>query len=306
MTVASQMQQTQTGTFLLPFLCSMIGIYALSRVLQVYPGPFPMLAVVALHVFPPALFALAHGAVVHGKRGIAIFVCLCLAIGNVIENIGVTTGFPFGTYYFTDVMGPKLFHVNVMLGLAYVGMLYLSWTLAEIILNGPVIRPTGHRVLTTPLLAALIMTSWDLSMDPIWSTVKHAWIWVHGGAYFGVPMSNFAGWYLDVYLICQSFALYLWKSSVSPNPLRNNYWKLAVLFYGVSAGGNLLLLLPSREPSILTDPAGVQWKLSAITTACAIVTILTMGVFTLFAWRQLGRLSRTEAVTAQPQKVGKS
>lgn len=304
MTVAPKMQQTSTGTFLLPFLWSMICVYAFSRVLQVYPGRFPMLDIVALHVFPPALFALAHGAVLYGKRGIAMFVCLCLAIGNVIENIGVTTGFPFGTYYFTDVMGPKLFQVNVMLGLAYVGMLYLSWTLAEIILNRSHVRLAGHRVLTMPLLAALIMTCWDLSMDPIWSTVKHAWIWVHGGAYFGVPLSNFVGWYLDVYLICQSFALYLWKFSGSRNAPCRKYSRVAVIFYAVSAGGNLLLLLPSKEFPILTDPAGLRWKLGAITAACALVTVFTMGVFSCMAWMELNRFSRKmkmEGITAEPQ-----
>jgi putative membrane protein len=45
------------------------------------------------------------------------------------------------------------------------------------------------------------MVAWDLSMDPVWSTVMHSWIWLQGGAYFGVPVSNFLGWYLTVYVI---------------------------------------------------------------------------------------------------------
>jgi hypothetical protein len=35
------------------------------------------------------------------------------------------------------------------------------------------------------------------------------WIWLNGGEYWGVPFTNFLGWFLTVYLIFQNFALYL-------------------------------------------------------------------------------------------------
>src|SRR5215469_5751929 len=41
---------------------TLLAIYALARVLQVYSGSVPMLSVVALHVLPPAIFAVIHGA----------------------------------------------------------------------------------------------------------------------------------------------------------------------------------------------------------------------------------------------------
>jgi hypothetical protein len=58
---------------------------------------------------------------------------ICVVVGNLSENLGVATGFPFGRYYFVELMGPKLFHVPVLLGLAYIGMAYVSWTLARLI-----------------------------------------------------------------------------------------------------------------------------------------------------------------------------
>ncbi len=148
-----------------------------------------MLAVVVLHVVPAALFALIHGAMLYRVRGILIFIALCLVIGNIFENVGVLTGFPYGHYYFTDLMGPKLFAVPVFLGLAYVGMAYLSWILARLILGfgDPLV---GSRIVTLPLTAAFIMVAWDLAMDPIWGTVLHAWIWVRGGAYFAFPSAT--------------------------------------------------------------------------------------------------------------------
>ena len=263
---------------------TLIALYAAARVLQVFPGRVPMLAVVALHVFPPAIFTLIHGAMLYRVRGIFTFVAICLVVGNVFENIGVRTGFPFGRYFFTNVMGPKFLAVPILLGIAYVGMAYLSWALASLILGETRGALAGPRVVTLPLVASIIMVAWDLSMDPVWSTIVHAWIWPQGGAYFGVPVVNFLGWFLTVYVFYQLFALYLVKNSAVSNPLLPGYWSIAVLFYAVSAAGNLLLAIPQHGTALVSDPSGVEWKVSTITASCALVSVFTMGVFALFAW----------------------
>jgi uncharacterized membrane protein len=149
------------------FLWVLIALYAGARFFQVFPGRTPILAVVALHVFPPAIFAFIHGAMRYRVRGILTFIAICLVVGNVSENVGVRSGFLFGRYFFTDVMGPKFLAVPVLLGLAYVGMAYLSWTVAGLILGeteGPL---EGRRVISLPLVASVIMVAWDLSMDPV-------------------------------------------------------------------------------------------------------------------------------------------
>ena len=206
--------EEQTGTSLV--LWALLVLYAAARVLQIFPGKVPIGVVVALHVLPPIVFALIHGAMFYQWRGILIFFAICLVVGNIFENVGVRTGFPFGHYYFTDLMGPKLFVVPIQLGLAYLGMAYLSWTLARLILGGMRNPLEGSRVVTLPLVAAFIMVAWDFSQDPVWSTILHLWIWQQGGAYFGVPVSNFLGWYLTVYVFYQLFALYLRGRSTNP------------------------------------------------------------------------------------------
>lgn len=190
---------------------------------------------------------------------------ITFVVGNIFENVGVRTGFPYGHYHFTDVMGPKLMNVPVMLGLAYVGMAYLSWTLARVILGNMHAPLIGNRVLALPLIAASIMVAWDLSQDPVWATILHCWIWLHGGAYFGVPVTNFLGWYLAVYVIYQSFALYLRGRTLNVKRPSVGYWRQALLFYAVSAAGNLLLIVPRPEPSVVSDPTGKQWNVSDIT-----------------------------------------
>jgi len=179
--MTSQIADDATSRLTATVLWGLIALYAAARVLQVLPGKVPMLAVVALHVLVPAAFALIHGSAIYRVRGIVVFLALFLGVGNIIENVAVLTGLPFGAYYFTSVMGPKLFAVPVFLGLAYVGMGYLSWVLSSVILGEPGGPLTGARVVTVPLIAALIMTAWDLSQDPVWSTILRAWIWVRGG-----------------------------------------------------------------------------------------------------------------------------
>lgn len=224
-----------------------------------------------------------------------MFVLIILMVGNVFENVGVRTGFPFGHYYFTDLMGPKIFAVPIMLGLAYVGMAYLSWTLARLILGDLRAPLAGSRIVTLPLVAAFIMVAWDFSMDPVWATVLRAWVFPGGGAYFGVPISNFAGWYLTVYVIYQLFGLYLRSHASSFASLPPGYWRQPVLFYAVSAAGNLLLVLPQTRFTVVSDPAGTLWRVSDITATCALVTILTMGAFVLLAWARLtGQKSKAE------------
>jgi putative membrane protein len=251
-----------------------------------------MLAVVALHVVPPAVFALIHGARSYGRLGILTFVAITLIIGNIFENLGVRTGFPYGHYYFTDIMGPKLLNVPVLLGLAYVGMAYLSWTLARVILGG-IHRPlVGPRVLALPVIAAFIMVAWDLSQDPVWGTILRCWIWLQGGAYFGVPVTNFLGWFLTVYIIYQLFALYLRGRSPTLKRPSTGYWHQGLLFYAVSAAGNLLLFAPQPGPSVVSDPTGKQWNVSDITGTCALVTIFTMGAVVFLAWIRLADQQR--------------
>jgi uncharacterized membrane protein len=278
----------RAGNSLLWFL---IVLYTAARFLPLVADKVPVSVIAALHIFPPLVFAWVHGALLLGRRAILTFFILLLVVGNIIENVGVMTGFPFGHYYFTERMGPKLFHVPILLGLAYLGMGYISWTLALLILGKSNARNTltGFRVVALPSVASFLMAAWDLSQDPVWSTIERCWIWLRGGAYFGVPVSNFLGWYLGVYIFYQLFVLYLRRRSAILNPLPLRQWQMAVLFYSVCATGNLLLLLgaPPDGLAVVSDPSGAKWNVRDIVGASALVSIFTMGAFALLAWVRL-------------------
>lgn len=291
--VSPTCQQRDTEASKMSAFCwLLLAVYAASRFLQVFPLGTPMVIVVALHVLPPAIFAFAHGTRRYGWRGMSLFFVLVLVIGNIFENVGIRTGFPFGQYFFTDRMGPKLLAVPVLLGLAYVGMAYLSWALARLILRDVQSRGVS-RIVAVPVLASLGMVAWDVSQDPVWATILHLWIWVRGGMYFGVPLTNFAGWFLTVYVIFQCFALCVRGNARPAGALTRAYWRQAVVFYVTSAAGNLLLVIPRPGLLLATDGAGTNWRVADITAGCAVATIIAMGSFAVLAWRRSSAAEET-------------
>lgn len=273
-----------------------LGFYAFARMVEVYdaylrtrqvaPPLLPQSAVVAMDILPAIGFALVHGLQHYRLRGISVFFGICLVMGNLVENLGVATGFPFGRYYFTEPMGPQLFHVPVLLGLAYIGMAYISWTLARMILGRPL---EGVRVFALPLLASFIMTAWDLAQDPVWSTVLRCWVWVDGGPWFGVPISNYIGWLLNLFVMYLLFTLYLRRNPAPQVTVDRACWGPALLFYVTCAACNLLQMLPQVSPAAVQDPTGKPWLLDDILGASALVSIFVMGGFAVLAWLRLPR-----------------
>ena len=267
----------------------MVVAYALGRICQQYPGPVPVLMIVALQVVPPAVFALIHASILYRIRGMWVFTLSCAGAAGLCESLSLRTGFPFGHYFFTDLMGPKIFDLPVLLVMAYLGIGYCSWVLAVLILGYRDKPLSGTRVVALPLLASTIMVAWDLSMDPIWATLDRAWIWRDGGIYFGVPISNFVGWYLTAYLFNQAFALYLRRNQAVARPVSSTLWRSAVVTYTICALGNLLVFRRGVFAPTGTDAGGRIWTTTDILVASVLVSLLVMTPFAALAWARAGR-----------------
>ncbi|MEA3042448.1 MAG: hypothetical protein QOH47_286 [Sphingomonadales bacterium] len=272
-------------------LWAMVAVYAAVIVLQPL-GLLPGGLNAPLSALLPMAFALLHGSKQYSWRDMLVFSAICLVVSNALENLSIVTGFPFGHYHYGDALGPKLFLVPLLIGPAYLGMGYLSWTLARLILGTRRARADG--LFAVPAIAGFVMVSWDLTFDPIASTIGHSWIWHDGGAYFGVPVSNFLGWYLTVYVIFQLFALYLHRRR---GDLRQqsvaNLWRPAVAMYAVTALRPVLTFLShSAEQATVSDQAGVAWQVGALYGTCALAAIFTMGAFTVLALLRLAERGR--------------
>lgn len=260
--------------------------YAAARVLEIAHSPIPQLVLVALDVLSAMAFALVDGTRRYGLRHILVFAGICAAIGNGIENLSIATGFPFGRYEFLSLMGPKLFQVPVLLGLAYIGMAYVSWVLAGAVLGDGSARV---HLLARPLLASLMMTAWDLAQDPVWATILRGWIWYGGGAWFGVPVSSFIGWLGTVFAICLCFALYLRRYAPRADHVRASVVP-PLVFYLLCALGNAAQVLATSAPAVVQDPSGKFWRTADILHASAFVSLCIMGAFAALAWLQSRKL----------------
>src|SRR5438552_3161082 len=74
-----------------------------------------------INTFPTILllfpFTLIHGMKRYPWKGIAVFIVITLIVSGVMENLSILTGFPFGHYYYTDALGPK---INLWTGVGFV------------------------------------------------------------------------------------------------------------------------------------------------------------------------------------------
>jgi uncharacterized membrane protein len=268
-------------------LSTLLLLYLIGRVLQLFPGRVPNLVIVAFHVIPPALFAAIHGARIYRSRGVLVFTGLCLGVATLFESISLRTGFPFGHYRFTDLMGPKISGLPILLALAYVGMGYLSWVISLALLGGEKKPLSGGRIVLVPLMASFVLTAWDLSMEAVWADIDHGWIWRDGGSYDGVPISNFFGWLLTAYVFYQLFAFYLRNRETIP--ARTSYWLPAILFYALSALGNLLVTVPSSLGDVFVDATGKRWMIPSILWTSRLVSIFLMLPLSLIAGFKISR-----------------
>lgn len=178
--------------FLLVAYCNLVALVAPWVVL---PAPADLTTAFTLATM---LFSLCHAAAILRWRNALIFFGLSTVISWSFEEIGVRTGLIYGAYHYTDLLGPKLGHIPVLIPLAWFMMIYPAYVIATLILDGT-IRPTQWttlRILGRALTAGMVMTAWDLVIDPGMSAPGGAWVWEQGGPYFGVPLQNFAGWLL--------------------------------------------------------------------------------------------------------------
>lgn len=198
------------------------------------------------------LFSLFHAAYALSWRHSLLFFALTAVISWVYEQVGVATGLIYGAYHYTDVLGPKLGHVPLLIPLAWFMMIYPSYVIANLIADG---QPTGSRgglgrLIWLAFLSAMVMTAWDLVVDPILSGPPvQAWIWEKGGPYFGIPARNFVGWMLTTFTVYLAYRLCERQAVARPQgPLTPAVAALPLLAYGAMMLSNVL---PAHPPALV-------------------------------------------------------
>ena len=218
-----------------------------------------------------ALGSLAHAWYALGWRNTAVFFALSAVVSWLFEEVGVATGLVYGPYHYTGYLGTKLGEVPLLIPLAWFMMIYPSYVVAGLVLGRrPFGTPRGPvRLVTLAAAGAVVMTAWDLVVDPILSGPSvRAWIWESGGPYYGVPIHNYAGWLLTTLVVYLAYRAFEQRFDPAPlGPLAGWPTALPLATYGLMLASNLLSgIAPAGleiiGPAVMGVPlAAAAWQL---------------------------------------------
>ncbi|RBY95596.1 carotenoid biosynthesis protein [Blastococcus sp. TF02-8] len=137
-----------------------------------------------------ATLSVAHAAISRGPRTGAGVLGLVAAVAVAFESVGLATGYPYGSYTYSDALGPTLLGVPFLVPLAWLMMAWPSWLLAGYLADR---RPARIA------WAAAVFAAWDVVLDPQMVQAGY-WTWAHPAPGLpgidSVPLTNLAGWLL--------------------------------------------------------------------------------------------------------------
>jgi uncharacterized membrane protein len=181
---------------MLKFLLLLLGTVALRPYVFIFLGAYLLLA--TLHL---------------GAGRALAFLVLGYLISWAAEFCSINFGFPFGEYlYIPATLDRELWVAGVpfMDSLSYVFLAYASYSLALTALGPGRWEGFGfylgedaalQKSRRTLVLGAVLMVTLDIVIDPV-ALRGYRWFlgqiygYPEGGAYFGVTLSNFGGWFL--------------------------------------------------------------------------------------------------------------
>ncbi|MEP7064468.1 MAG: carotenoid biosynthesis protein [Gemmatimonadota bacterium] len=167
-----------------------------------------------------ALAALVHASGRLDSRRAFMLLAAGTLASLTAELIGTSTGLPFGPYSYTTMLGYRIGGlVPFPIPLSWFYMIYCSLAICGRFLPA---ADDWRSKLTWAAIGGLVLTAWDVSMDPAMSFATKHWIWHVAGSFYGMPWLNWFGWWLTGTIIAR---LYLevvpptvYAARVSPSP----------------------------------------------------------------------------------------
>ena len=229
--------------------------------------------------------ALAHSAPRFGTGRALLLAFASSAVALSSELGGTNVGLPFGPYHYTEMLGYRILgDVPYPIPISWYYMLYASLALCARLMAAGDDNAGKWR---WALAAGAFLTAWDVAMEvqmtnvqPVhwaWDLQKvPGWVpeWLVTPVFYGMPISNWIGWYITGVLISRLMLAIVppseWTRTVAPFtfPLvlyatngimpiavtaRHGYW-MAVIGGLVTMGIPLWLALRARRPA----PAPVE------------------------------------------------
>ncbi len=206
-----------------------------------------------------AAFLLA-GARDLGWRRTLLFAGWVWPLAWLAEVASTRVGVPFGLYHYTGVTrGREVYLADVPFidSLSFSFLAYAAFCLARVALASG--KPTRPRL---AVVSGLLMMLLDVVIDPVavrgdrWF-LGRIFYYPGGGVYFGVPLSNFAGWWL---VGAAGVGGYLWRAGDAAG---RGAGPEAALYYAV-LGFNLAVTAWIGEWMLLAAGTGLHALLALV------------------------------------------
>ncbi|MEV6212770.1 carotenoid biosynthesis protein [Kitasatospora sp. NPDC051914] len=253
----------------------------------------PISLVVVIGAIPVMLILVGRR---YGWRLLAVYLAATFIVSNVFENMSIVTGFPFGHYHYPGD-SPRIWHFPVMIAVYYCVLGLISWLTASALLDGADLRLADRgdparriNLVALPAMAAALMTMWDLGVDPAASTIGKTWVWEHGGGVFGVPWTNYLGWWFVSYVFFQIFALVLatrGRPSAGPRQQREPLGHAVILYFMLGMAS--LPAFVTAPHTTVTDAAGAVWSVHALHETLFTINLFGTVVIAVLAAVKLAR-----------------
>jgi uncharacterized membrane protein len=124
-----------------------------------------------------------------------------IAVGAAVETVGTLTGFPFGSYEYTDAFGPRLLGVLPV-------TIPLAWFVVatNFLLLVRMVAPYAS-AWQEAAAVGLLATLFDAMLEPFAVEVRRYWIWMADGAETTVvPWTNYLAWWATAGLLVRGAA----------------------------------------------------------------------------------------------------
>ncbi|MCI3922526.1 carotenoid biosynthesis protein [Paenibacillus sp. TRM 82003] len=142
-----------------------------------------------------------------GARRAAVAAAGTGVISFAAEWFGVKTGLWFGDYVYGDAFAPLLFGVPLGIPFAWLAVLTAANAFQPFRGGSILLRAAG---------GATLAVAFDAALDPV-AAASGYWTWLQSGtlSFYGVPASNFAGWWLTSFVILVVLGP-LWRRADTP------------------------------------------------------------------------------------------
>ncbi|MFH0773158.1 MAG: carotenoid biosynthesis protein [bacterium] len=187
----------------------------------------------------PGVLLFLHAILTLSPKKALLFIFLASGTGTIMEYIGLKDGVFFGGHYIYKSQA-TLFTVPFNVILYWAVFIYAGYSIVNSFLYWLKQKKPNHKIgnymllLLTILLDGFVVVALDLFMDPI-AVRMGEWKWLTGGAYFGVPIGNFVGWFIVVIIATGMFRVIEYFFPKKEIRYNKSIFIIPVLGYGMLA-----------------------------------------------------------------------